>query len=260
MTAQFLSTVTFLVATLLTLHGASAFITASNSRQTASSLGAVSRREALAASASAAMLAGIPMDALGATTSAPKAQQPDRKTAAKFYFNGVFRDQKHPEGYRIVAGALNKASFVTMQDTSDGKVFEIPVLAEKNEYTGQVTVDMDLRAYRPEYPKSIVATVTTDGILEFPDGNVWKKDKGVAGLYIDGFAPYPKYRRIVLPSQGKNVAVTMVSGKTVFDVSGIDLGKKGIQVDFPGGKQCTGKFNQKQGTITWNDGNIWTKV
>ena len=254
---QSLSTVAILVVTLLTLHGATAFNMASNSRQTATSLGAVSRREALAASASAAMLAGIPMDALGES---PPKLEPDKKTAAKFYFNGVFRDKKHPEGYRIVAGALNKAATVTLQDTPYGKVFEIPILAKKDENTGKVTVDMDLSIYRPEYPKSIVATVTKDGILKFPDGNVWKKDKGVAGLYIDGFAPYPKYRRIILPSDGNYVAVKIVSGKTVLGASGIDLGKRGIQVDFPGGKQCTGKFNQNQGTITWTDGNVWTKV
>ena len=265
MTAQFLSTIALRAVALLALHGATAFNMASTSRQAATSLDAVSRREVIAASASAALLAGIPMDALAAQ-SAPKAGKPDRKTADKFYFNGVFRDKKHPEGYRIVAGAVNKAGTVTMQDTPDGEVLEIPIMAKKDEETGQVTVDMDLSLYRPEYPKSIIATVTKDGILKFPDGNVWKKDKGVAGLYIDGFAPYPKYRRIVLPDvalpYGKEneVAITMVSGKTVFAVAGIDLGRKGIEVDFPGNKQCTGKFDAKQGIITWLDGNVWTKV
>jgi len=255
---QFLSTAVILVVTLVTLHGATAFHVASNSRQTATSLGAVSRREALAASASATAAMLIPMDALAAQ---PPAREADKKTAAKYYFNGVFRDQKHPEGYRIVAGAINKAATVTLQDTPNGKVYEIPMMAKKDEETGEISVDMDLSVYRPEYPTSIVATVTKDGILKFPDGNVWKKDKGVAGLYIDGFAPYPKYRRIVLPSgEGKNVDVVIVSGKTILGASGIDLGKKGIQVDFPGGKQCTGKFNQKQGSITWLDGNVWTKV
>ena len=76
MAAQSLSTVAILVVTLLTLHGATAFNMASDSRQTATSLGAVSRREALAASASAAMLAGIPMDALGES---PPKLEPDKK-------------------------------------------------------------------------------------------------------------------------------------------------------------------------------------
>merc|ERR1711957_237085 len=242
--------------TLLTIHGATAFNMASNSRQTATSLGAVSRREALAASASAAMLAGIPMDALGES---PPKLEPDKKTAAKFYFNGVFRDKKHPEGYRIVAGALNKNGSVTLQDKPGGKVFDIPMKAKKDEKTGKVTVDMNLSSYRPEFGSSIVATVTKDGCLKFPDGNQWIKDKGVAGLYIDGFAPYPKYRRVVIPSKGRKVDVTMISGKQGFDVVGVDLKEGKIQVDFPG-KQCLGKFNRKEGSITWLDGNVWTKV
>merc|ERR1711957_794413 len=216
------------------------------------------------ASASAAIIAGVPDYALAAAqgTNTPPPAKPDYKTAAKFYFNGVFRDKKHPNGYRLVAGSPNKAGSITLQDSPGGKVYELPMKAKRNEESGQVTVDMDLSEYKPDNPQyaSIIATVTKDGILKFPDGNVWKKDKGVAGLYIDGFAPYPKYRRIILPSDGNYVAVKIVSGKTVLGASGIDLGKRGIQVDFPGGKQCTGKFNQNQGSITWSDGNVWTKV
>lgn len=265
MTAQFLSSVAILVIALHALHGVTAFNVASNSRSANTNLDAVSRREALVASASsAAILAGVPMEALAdldvkPPQDAPPASEPDYKTAAKFYFNGVFRDKKHPEGYRIVAGALNKNGSVTLQDKPGGKVFDIPMKAKTDEKTGKITVDMNLSSYRPEFGSSIVATVTKDGCLKFPDGNQWIKDKGVAGLYIDGFAPYPKYRRVVIPSKGRKVDVTMISGKQVFDVFGVDLKEGKIQVDFPG-KQCLGKFNRKKGSITWLDGNVWTKV
>jgi len=257
--ATLFSFAAIVVVSLQALDGATAFNLGTNPRQTSTKLNAISRREAFVAGASAAMLAGIPMEALAGEGVQPAAK-PDKATAAKFYFNGVFRDQKHPEGYRIVAGALNKQSNLIMRDTLDGKTFEVPFMAKKSEETGQITVDMDLSVYDKAFSKSVVATVTKDGCLKFPDGNVWIKQKGVAGLYIDGFAPYPKYRRIVLPSDGKDVAVTMVSGSKIFDVAGVDLGKKGLQVEFPGNKQCTGKFNQAQGTITWKDGNVWTKV
>merc|ERR1719246_75866 len=266
MVAQFQSSVAVLVVALLAQHGTTAFNVVNNPPQVTTKLDAVSRREAFVASvasASAAIIAGVPDYALAAAqgTNTPPAAKPDYKTAAKFYFNGVFRDLKYPEGYRIVAGAVGKAGSLTMQDYPGGKVFEIPLKAMKDEATGKITVDMDLSIYRSGYPKSVVATVKKDRCLQFPDGNLWKKDKGVAGLYIDGFAPYPKYRRIVLPKQEGKAAVTMVSGKQIFIVPGIELGgKKGIQVDFPGNKQCTGKFNSKQKTITWLDGNIWTKV
>eukprot|EP00588_Corethron_pennatum_P031384 CAMPEP_0194320168 /NCGR_PEP_ID=MMETSP0171-20130528/16537_1 /TAXON_ID=218684 /ORGANISM="Corethron pennatum, Strain L29A3" /LENGTH=270 /DNA_ID=CAMNT_0039077633 /DNA_START=87 /DNA_END=899 /DNA_ORIENTATION=+ len=270
MVAQFPSSVAVLVVAFLAQHGATAFNVVNNPPQVTTKLDAVSRREAFVASvasASAAIIAGVPDYALAAAqgTNTPPAAKPDYKTAAKFYFNGVFRDKKHPNGYRIVAGSPNKAGSITLQDTPGGKVYELPMKAKRNDESGQVTVDMDLSEYKPDNPQyaSIIATVTEDGCILFPDGNLWKKDKGVAGLYIDGFAPYPKYRRIVIPGQGSDVGkvgVTMVSGKQVFDVPGIDLGKKGIQVDFPGNKQCLGKFNGKAGTITWLDGNVWTKV
>eukprot|EP00592_Proboscia_alata_P022322 CAMPEP_0194406162 /NCGR_PEP_ID=MMETSP0176-20130528/4436_1 /TAXON_ID=216777 /ORGANISM="Proboscia alata, Strain PI-D3" /LENGTH=259 /DNA_ID=CAMNT_0039205277 /DNA_START=62 /DNA_END=841 /DNA_ORIENTATION=+ len=259
MAPQFLSTAAILVVALLTLHGATAFTVAGNSRQPATSLDAVSRREVIAATASAAMLAGVPMGALAGDGAKPRAE-PDRKTAAKFFFNGVFRDKNHPDGYRILAGATGKPGTVTMQDYPGAEIFEIPLTAKKDEESGTVTVDMDLSVYKKSFPKSTIAKVTEDGRLEFPDGNVWKKDKGVAGLYIDGFAPYPKYRRIVIPTnKGKNVAVTMVSGKSTFQVDGVET-KKGVTVVFPGDKTCTGKFDQKEGIITWLDGNVWTKV
>jgi len=265
MTAQFISSVAILVIALHALHGVTAFNVASNPRPATTNLDAVSRREAaVIASASAAILAGVPMEALADSAptiqNTPPAVEPDYKTAAKFYFNGVFRDKKHPEGYRIVAGALKKSGSVTLQDKPGGKVYDIPMKAKRDEKTGGILIDMDLSAYRPEFGSSIVATVTKDGCLKFPDGNQWIKDKGVAGLYIDGFAPYPKYRRIVIPNvKDRKVGVTMISGKQVFDVAGVDLKEKGIQVDFPG-KQCLGKFDRKAGTITWLDGNIWTKV
>jgi len=260
MTKQILSSVSILVVALLALHGVTAFTPASNAKQTATDLDAVSRREVFAASASAAIVAGVPLDALAAA--AAPAAKPDMLTAKKFYFNGVFRDLKHPDGYRVLAGAFNKESTVILQDYPKGKVFEIPMVAKKNEENGKITVDMDLSAYRKEYPKSIVAEVQKDGCLKFPDGNVWQKEKGVVGVYIDGFAPYPKYRRVVLPGEGDNVAVTMVSGKTRFDVTGVipNSKKNKLEVEFPGNKNCSGKFNPKFETITWPDGNVWTKI
>merc|ERR1711884_324237 len=116
-----------------------------------------------------------------------------------------------------------------------------------------------LDEYQKDLPSEVLATVKKDGCIQFPDGNVWQKLGGVYGLYIDGFAPYPKYRRVVLPDEGEKVVVTMVSGKKVIDTTGIDLGKGGLFVNFPG-KDCTGKANTKRGTIQWADGNVWTKV
>ena len=79
------------------------------------------------------------------------------------------------------------------------------------------------------------------------------------GVYVDGFAPYPKYRRIIREGDGNNIVVDMVSGKKKFEVLG-STNKKGVIIDFPGDKRCNGTFNNKKGTIKYPDGNIWTRV
>lgn len=254
----------------------------------------LSRRDfARAAPAAAAALAGA-----GPVPAAQAAPAADRATAAKFAFNGVFRDNKHPEGYRVVAGGGGRAGTgtVILKDTRNGPCVESPMVAKRDAATGLLTLRMDLSAYgetrpddasptwwqpdpNPKLSQEVVATVDErDGSLRFPDGNVWRKEGGVVGVYIDGFAPYPKFRRLVLPgkdqtlasivmmqgsrvveAKGADLSVVMVSGKKVIEVSGVDLGKRGLSVQFPG-KQCAGMVDRKQGTIAWADGNVWTKV
>jgi len=294
MAAQFLSSVAiFLVA----LRGATAFPVAGGDPRpsTARVEAALSRRDfAFAAPAAAALLAGLPMPAAAAPPIAP-----DKATAAKFAFNGVFRDNKHPQGYRIIAGGANKAGTgtVTLKDTPTGQAIETPMIAKRDAATGQLTLNMDLSAYgstlpdnnglltwfqvdqNPKLSNEVVATVNErDGSIRFPDGNVWRKEGGLVGVYIDGFAPYPKFRRLVLPgkdetlasvvmvsgnrvveAKGADLSVVMVSGKKVIEASGVDLGKRGLQVQFPG-KACAGTVDRKKGTIAWADGNVWTKV
>jgi len=263
MTAQFLPPVMILFVGLLSLS--SAFqITSTSHQKAVTKLDALSRREVLEASkkVSAAMLfVGTTAPLMTpAPAFANSVAKTDKQVAEKYFFNGLFRDQKNPDGYRIVTGAVNKPGSVTFKDTTDGKGIDVPMMAVKDEETGKVTLKMDLTPYdAKKYPGEVVATVKKDGCIQFPDGNLWQKVGGVYGVYIDGFAPYPKYRRLVLPGKGDDLVVTLVSGKQVFDTTGVDLGKKGLYVDFPS-KQCTGKVNRKKGTIAWADGNSWTKV
>jgi len=281
MTAQLLSYVALFVFGLLALRGVVAYPVAR----------ALSRRDLLA---TAALSGAYPLDA----QAAPPPLSPDRATAAKFFFNGVYRDNKHPGGYRIVEGGGNRAGTgtVTLKDTLDGRAFEAPMTARRDEATGQLSLSMDLSSYgetlpdddapiwwqanqNPKLTKTVVAAVDEkDGSIRFPDGNVWRKEGGLVGVYIDGFAPYPKFRRLVLPGKdqtlssvvmmrgsriieekGVDLSVVMVSGKKVIEVSGVDLGRRGLQVQFPG-KQCGGMVDRKRGTIAWADGNVWTKV
>merc|ERR1719491_1615391 len=124
--------------------------------------------------------------------------KPDRATAAKFAFNGVYRDNKHPKGYRVIAGGANKAGTgtVTLKDTLDGA--SLPDTNAQN-----LWYQSDKNA---KLSNEVVAMVNEkDGSIRFPDGNVWRKEGGVVGVYIDGFAPYPKFRRLVLPGKDQTL-------------------------------------------------------
>jgi len=261
-TQVLLSTIAILVLALLTPSGA--FQVANNPRPvvataSTSSLDALSRREALTAASAATMLVVggvLPQDALAAATKGP-----DVKV---FAFNGIFKDPKHPRGYRIIAGKPNKEGTMTLQDEPDSLVFNIPIKAKTDEKDGLITLDIDFS--EKGGPSDVVATFNKkDSSISFPDGNVWKKEtKGVAGVYVDAFAPYPKYRRIIREDgegSGRNLIVSLVSGKKTFIVAGkAGYANRDVVIDFPGDKTCSGQVNTKKGTITWPDGNVWTRV
>jgi len=250
MSAQFLSSVTILIA-LLTLSGsATAFQPAFNPRLTSTSLDAISRREVLASSAAAMVVAGVPLDALADVSKIPEPTDP-----AKFSFNGVFKDPKHPKGYRTIAGAPNKDGTLVLQDDPKGEVYKIPIKSMKDEETGKITIAMDFSVKGG--PSDVLATVNKDSSISFPDGNVWKKERGIAGVYIDGYAPYPKYRRVIRQESGK-LAIDMVNGKKTFTIYA-KAGSTNITVDFPG-KTCTATISVKNGMVYFSDGNSWTKV
>merc|ERR1712161_35696 len=119
--AQFLSP-TVAIFVLALLNYSSAFQVANNPRPvvvtsrttttttSSSSLDAVSRREALAVASSATMLVAggvFPLDAMAASTAPPDTKQ--------FAFNGIYKDPKHPKGFRIIAA---KASITPQHSTS----------------------------------------------------------------------------------------------------------------------------------------------
>lgn len=262
-----LSAMLVVVAALVS-GGASAFqqqaITGSNRRGTV--LEAVNRREALVAAGSLAggmLLAGTPFEAVAAATTTTDAKKKKKDDAKKFAFNGVYKDPQHPDGYRILVGAVNKEGTMTLQDDPNGKTFNIPIVSKVDEESGKVTLTFD---FSPKGgPKEVVATVGKDSnSITFPDGNSWKKETGgLVGVYVDGFAPYPKYRRIIRPGSidGSDLAVEMVSGKKQFVIAANNGSKKNqLIVDFPGDKRCTGSTQMKKGVIKFPDGNVWTKV
>ena len=53
--------------------------------------------------------------------------------------------------------------------------------------TGQTSLTIDFSVKGG--PKDVVATLNKDSSISFPDGNLWKKQGGVVGVYSDGFNP-----------------------------------------------------------------------
>lgn len=196
-----------------------------------------------------------------ATKTAVKAA--DSKTAAKktdvktplpidpSKYQGVYFDPKHPKGYRALFG-----SKMQLQDDPKGKVFDLPIKVQTDKKTKATKVLFDFEPKGgPKDVAGILAEVGGVTTLTFPDGNVWKKDSGVIGVYKDGKTP--SYTRTIR-ANGSGFTVDLVNGgKTVTVAAKSKQGK--ILFDFPGKPQDPGTLNAKDNTISFGDGNVWTK-
>ena len=171
-------------------------------------------------------------------------------------FQGIFKDPKHPNGYRIlVIDAGNKATAtMTLQDEPDGKVFKIPIAYETNK--GQVTLTIDFSVKGG--PKDVPATLNKDSSISFPDGNLWKKEGGVSGVYSDGVNP--DRLRIIRADKGDALVLNLIRGPKGDQTVPGKLVKPDVTFDFPGKPGDKGVVDSKKGTISFGDGNVWTKI
>merc|ERR1712129_33830 len=176
-------------------------------------------------------------------------------------YQGVFTDPKHPKGYRVLIGNGKSAS-MQLQDDPKGELYSLPVKVKMNSKTKVTELSFD---FSPKGgPKDIVATLGGSGdttTLTFPDGNIWKQNTGVEGVYKDGLNP--KKYRIIRKDKGSTLAVELkndlVSESVSISAKSSASKKAGVQVkfDFPGKKGDVGSF--KDNTISFADGNVWTK-
>jgi hypothetical protein len=113
-----------------------------------------------------------------------------------------------------------------------------------------------------EGPVNILGIFTKDEegipIITFADGNSWKKrETGPIGVYQDRFDPL---RTIVIRQRkGSEWTVDIIKGEDVTSCSA-KAGNPTIIVHLPGGDEgVAGVFSTNQKTITFDDGNVWTK-
>jgi len=169
-------------------------------------------------------------------------------------FPGVYSDPKHPKGYRVI---LSSGSKMQLQDDPAGKTFSIPIKVKNDKKAGTLlTIDFSPKGG----PKNIVGTVEKKGKISFPDGNVWSKMTGIAGVYSD--PQHPKGYRVVR-KDGAGIIVTLndsgSSGKEI--IIPAKISKASAEFDFSSkGGPASLKATIKEGVISFPDGNTWTKL
>lgn len=231
-----------------------------------------SRRDFMSNAAAAAAVLVLPNVAEAATAekeaSKTASQKQDLSSAGSGSYTGVWSDPNHPKGYRVLVA---KGSSCKMElfdgPTKYGYVpdtYNLPVKVKQDKKSGDTKMTFDFSPKGgPEY---IVGTVGKDGnTIAFTDGNVWKKNTGLEGVYKDGKS---KAYRVIRKDKGSNLIVELRNGKkpTLIAAKSGASKKDGIfvNIDFPGKKssdpsdKVKGSFDN--GIISFPDGNKWTKI
>jgi len=225
-------------------------------------LNALSRRDILSLIPSATIATGsifaLPQESTAAAKKAvDKAPTPTLPAINPLSFQGVFLDANHPKGYRVLIGDTSKGT-MQLQDDPEGKTYKTPFKVETDKKTNQVKLKMD---FSPKGgPKDIVAVLGTakngGTTLRFADGNVWKKETGIEGVYKDG--KDPKFTRVIRREKGSKLVVDLINGSKTTTITA-KAGSPKVSFDFPGKLGDKGTINPKKNTISFSDGNMWTK-
>jgi len=254
-------------------------------RNTGTSLNAVSRRDLLARVPAAAAFLATPAFAATETKSPSKAEaktpsettakSPEKDVATAPYYgnvSGVFEDPKHPKGYRVIIakqGALSGT--MQLRDGLGEELFIIPVKIKKDTKKG-ISLGLDFSVKGG--PKDVIGTlsqVENGGTLKitFPDGNVWKKETGIEGVYSD--PNHPSGYQVIRKGSGSTLTVeSKDDGKkstdsVIFKALTKADKKNGMTISFPfpttdPKKPNTQVASVKDGFIIFADGTKWTKL
>merc|ERR1711862_755782 len=79
--------------------------------------------------------------------------------------------------------------------------------------------------------------------ISFPDGNVWKKETGIIGVYKDGFDP--ALLRVIRKEKGNKFTVDLIDGIDAISISAKGGAPKVI-FDFPGKPNVPGLVDPKK--------------
>jgi len=225
---------------------------------------------AVVAAAAAVLIPPNVAEAASEKVTAPATATATKTTAPSF--QGVFSDPKHPKGYRVIVSKSANSAFMELsdgvpKDGGDAKIYNFPVKVTQDKKLKTTSLAID---FSPKGgPKGVIGTLSEDGnSISFPDGNKWKKNSGVEGVYND--PNHPKGYRVIRKQKGSTLAVELMNepnkkaAKSTFITAKSGAGKKNgtyVQFDFPGSDNTVNKIKGSfaDGIITFPDGNKWTK-
>ncbi len=226
--------------------------------------GLVDRRESLSRIASSIWLPSI----LVAESS------PD---LAPLDFSGVYRDPKHPKGYRVVRTDGPGLVSVIVQDDSDGPTLKISGTSAYDPITRKTSLQLEVTKkgekgyilpsiYSPDQLLYVNfcegGQVLTRGSITFPDGNVWVKEDGLQGVYID--SREPEGYRVVRQLGNAKVSIEVASRVDQIPTTlpaVINKSEGSLVIDFSplsGPKRLSVEIEGNQ--LLFPDGSTWTKL
>lgn len=197
-------------------------------------------------------------------------------------FNGVYDAPGHPNGFRILIGNEDSRTVaLTLRDVGGGKVYSLPVeITEVEAVTAedgnkdsvvvtakQFTFDFTPVGGSPNEVGTFSKNLEGVPVISFPDGTSWtKREKGPAGVYRDGFDA----KKIIVIRQRERMSrlltVHVIEGDGTTTTGRAKGGYPTMSFCLPAGKGTLddvrnkiGVRNTKTRTISFDDGDVWTK-
>jgi hypothetical protein len=200
----------------------------------------------------------------------------DSESSAPLNFSGVYRDPKHPQGYRVVRSGGPGDINVDAQDQPNGPTLKLIGTSTYDSTSKKTSLRIEVpskdgtRSALPAvYSDELLyvnfcenGEVLTRGSIMFPDGNVWIKDNGLQGVYID--SRFPGAYKIVRELGNAKVIIEVADRADQLPVilpAVVNKLDGTLVIDFSpisGQKRISAKIAANQ--LTFQDETTWTKL
>lgn len=194
-------------------------------------------------------------------------------------YNGVYDDPTYPNGYRVLIGSEDSRTVaLTLQNEYRGEACELPVQITEVATVAAGDGKKEVKQFAFDFgpiggPSNVTGAFSRDiegtPVISFSNGTTWTKREtgGPSGVYRDGFDP----QKIIVVREkrgNRQLAVRLIEGDGTITIR---KGKAGMPISVfclqdGEGKgrldevlNVPGVVNTKKETISFDDGNVWTK-